>query len=76
MVVKSFGRSFLLFLIFDLGMGMGRLSSLSLMCVGSVLLLLPPPKPNPNGNSSRLQRMGMHVPLEGPEDEQNVFSRH
>ena len=77
-VVKSFGRSFLLFLIVDFGTGIGRLSPFNLT-LGSVLLLLvvvPPPKPKPKGNSSRLQRIGTQVPLVGPEEEQNVFSRH
>ena len=74
-VVKSFGRSFLLFLFVDVGTGIGKLSSFS-WTLGSVTPVFPPPNPKPKGNSSRLQRIGIHVPLEGPEAEQNVFSRH
>ena len=75
-VVKSFGRSFLLFLTVDIGTGMGRLSSFNLTLVRSDTPVLPPPNPKPKGNSSRLQRIGTQVPLVGPEEEQNVFSRH
>ena len=59
------------------GTGIGKLSSSNSM-LGSVKSVLPPlpPKPKPKGNSSRLQRIGTQVPLVGPEDEQNVFSRH
>ena len=74
-VVKSFGRSFLLFLLVDVGTGIGRLSSFNLT-LGSTTPVLPPPNPKPKGNSSRLQRIGTQVPLEGPEEEQKVFSRH
>lgn len=74
-VVKSFGRSFLLFLFVAVTTGIGRLSSFNLT-LGSITPVLPPPNPKPKGNSSRLQRMGTQVPLEGPEEEQNVFSRH
>ena len=79
-VVKSFGRSFLLFfLVLGVGMGIGRLSSFSLRFGSNMpvlALLLPPPNPKPKGNSSRLQSIGTQVPLVGPEEEQNVFSRH
>lgn len=74
-VVKSLGRSCLLFLFVDVGTGIGRLSSFSLT-LGSVTPVLPPPNPKPKGNSSRLQRIGTQVPLVGPDEEQNVFSRH
>ena len=59
---------------------MGKLSSSNSMLGSSVddddKPVLPPPKPKPKGNSSRLQRIGIQVPLVGPEDEQKVFSRH
>lgn len=74
-VVKSFGRSFLLFLFADVGTGIGRLSPFNLT-LGSTTPVLPAPNPKPKGNSSRLQRIETQVPLEGPEEEQNVFSRH
>lgn len=74
-VVKSFGRFFLLFLCAVVGTRIGRLNSFNLT-LGFIVPVLPPPKPKPKGNSSRLQRMGTQVPLEGPEEEQNVFSRH
>jgi hypothetical protein len=74
-VVKSFGRSFLLFLLFEVGTRIGRFNPFNLM-LGSSIPELPSPNPKPKGNSSRLQRIGMQVPLEGPEEEQKVFSRH
>lgn len=74
-VVKSFGRSFLLFHFLDVGTGIGRLSSFNLT-LGSSRPVSSPPNPKPKGNSSRLQRIGMQVPLVDPEEEQNVFSRH
>jgi hypothetical protein len=72
-VVKSFGRSNLLF--FFVGTGIGKLNSFNLT-LGSDTPVSAPPNPKPEGNSSRLQRIGTHVPLEGPEEEQKVFSRH
>jgi hypothetical protein len=74
-VVKSFGRSFLPFHFVDVGTGIGKLRPFSLG-LGSGTPVSPPPNPKPKGNSSRLQRIGTQVPLEGPEEEQNVFSRH